>query len=274
MTPVRSLGMRLRPTIEMLPCRTGLAGSTTYRPFVIVGSNRTGTNYLLHLLKNTGQVAGFAEIFSGHGPFWTGRAHSPLSPARARRLRDREPVEFLERAVFRRYPSKIKAVGFKAHYGQLETYPQALSWLSARDDLVVLHLRRRNLIAMATSRQRAFKTGQYLQAPNDPAIDRVRVTLHPGELLHYFGAYDLNIDWPARHLPSAMVVDLWYEDLAADSAAALTDASKSLGVDAAKAVAGTAKQNPLGWRAVVENVDEVEGAVRDTQWGHLLDLPE
>lgn len=259
---------------SMLPCRAGLAGSKDYRPFVIVGSNRTGTNFLLHLMKTTGDVVGFAELFSSHGPFWSERTYAPLSSSRARQLRERDPAQFIERAVFRRYPSSIRAVGFKAHYGQLEKYPAALAWLRDREDLVILHLRRRNLLAVAASKRRAQSSGQRLQASNDSTVDSLQVALDPTELFEAFDAYDRNLNWPERNLPEAAVVNLCYEDLVSDTTRALSGLPELLGIDSSKAFAGTAKQNPLGWRGVVTNVDEIESAVGGSRWAYLLDLPE
>lgn len=258
----------------MLPCRAGLAGSKDYRPFVIVGSNRTGTNFLLHLLKTTGDVVGFAELFSSHGPFWSERTYAPLSSTRARKLRERDPAQFIERAVFRRYPLFIRAVGFKAHYGQLEKYPTALAWLRNQDDLVILHLRRRNLLAIAASKRRAQISGQRLQASSDSTVDSRQVALDPAGLFEAFDVYDRNLDWPERNLPKATVVNLCYEDLVSDMSNALSRLPELLGIDSSKAIAATAKQNPLGWRGVVTNVDEIESAIGGSRWAYLLDLPE
>lgn len=264
---------RVRLVAEAVPGRLGMGGHHDYQRFVIVGSQRTGTNYLLHLLRSSGQVAGFAELFSPWGPFWAGRYYAPLFLSRAKALRDRDPAAFLDRLVFRRYPGRVRAVGFKAHYGQLEAFPPALRTLQSTPDLVVLHIRRHNLLAVEASRARAHRTGDYIRPVADDRVDRTTVRLDPSEILARFDTYEARADWPREHLPDATTFDLDYEAIADDPRGTLDPATRALGITGAHLEARTTKQNPLGWRAVVANVEEVEDAVSTSRWAYLLDLP-
>lgn len=265
---------RLNTAIQSLPSRLAVGGTTDYTPFVIIGSNRTGTNYLLHLLRSTNQVVGFAELFSRVGPFWANRTNSPLNHRAAKRLRERDAQAFLERCVYRRHPASTAAVGFKAHYGQLEQYPTARRWLEEREGLVVLHIRRKNLIAMEASKARAQATGLRLKSVHDHTTDRTQVHLDPVRLLASFERYLSNADWPSRVLPQAHVVEINYESLADEPRPELSQALDALCVSHGVGVeARTGKQNQLGWRAVVSNPGEITDAVANSTWHHLLDLP-
>lgn len=265
--------LRTRQSLEMLPCRTGLVGQSEYQKFIIVGSRRTGTNFLLHLLRSSGQVAGFAELFSKVGPFWAGRAHAPLRLDRAKTLRDRDAVGFLEHDVFRLYPSAIRAVGFKAHYGQLEAFPPALKQLQLETDLVVLHIRRTNMLSMEVSAARAQVTGTYLQAADDTSTDETKVALDVEALGERFERYEANASWPQEHLPAARTIDIEYEQLSSDPRRTMEPIMEALGLHGADLAPGTARQNTLGWRDTVLNVSEVEHELTDTKWAYLLDLP-
>ena len=175
--------------------------------------------------------------------------------------------------VFRSYPSSIKAVGFKAHYGQLEAFPPALDLLRLDPELVVIHVRRHNLLAVEASRKRAQTTGVRLVSATNTEVDDTTVTLDVTSMFQQFERYQSQRDWTQVHMPAARVFQVTYEELVENAGAALSPVCLKLGLPHDSLVSGTARQNPLGWRAVVLNVDEVEEAVSKSKWDYLLDLP-
>lgn len=264
---------RASAAAAMLPVRVGIGGHRDYTPFVIIGDRRTGTNLLLHLLTSTGAVAGFAELFSKVRPFWAGRSFAPIRHAHAQRVRDERPSDFLDTFVFRRYPDRIRAAGFKAHYDQLGTNDEALHHLRSTQGLVVLHIRRIDAVAIHVSRLVAQRTGQRLQRSSTPDGPRVSVHVEIADLERFLTTYDANADWPSLHLPDATRHDLTYESLTANQHETLRPICETLGLDPLRARPLTRRQNNAGWRSTIDNVDEVERFLRSSPWAHLAGHP-
>lgn len=247
--------------------RLGLVGQRDYRRFIIVGSRRTGTNYLLHLLRSTGQVICFAELFSNHGCYWANRSVSPIMRSRAERLRDREPDRFLEQHVFRNRAAQIRAVGFKAHYGHLERHPTALERLRGDHDLVVLHLRRNDAMARIVSQAIAHRSGEYTSTGSQTRVGTIR--LSPADVLADINRYLDHANWPSEHLPSATTIELDYEHIAGDPEGALAPAFAQLRVDRTSLSSPIERQRTRHWRDAVTNADEILEVLTDAGLDHL-----
>ena len=86
----------------------GLFGKRDYCKFVIITTPRTGSSFLASNLEKHSNVKYFGELF-------TFMSH-PKSHTK-KILKD--PMKFLEKKVYKAYPSRIKAVGFKLFYCQL-----------------------------------------------------------------------------------------------------------------------------------------------------------
>lgn len=263
---------RALASLRMGPCRAGWTGHKEYQPFVIVGDRRTGTNMLLHMLKSTGAIVGFAELFSSVEPFWAGRSYAPLALDKATQLRNEHPARFLDEAVYRRYPGTVRAVGFKAHYGQLEQFAGSLAHLRSIENLNVIHIRRDDMIAIHVSRLVAQHTGRRVLRSGSSDTPAATVTVDVAQLQHFLRRYTDNGEWPATHLPEARLHKIRYESLASHPVETLGPLLHGLGLESAQPRALTRQQNSAGWRAVTENVDEVERALRSTEWSHLLEL--
>ena len=143
----------------MLDLRS-IGGSADYRRFVIIGAARSGSTLLTSLLNDHSQALAFGEIFRAQDmigwdipPFLDFQAPNLLALYRM------DPVAFLQRKVFRRWPRNYAAVGFKLFYYHARTPVHAAVWthLAADENLSVVHMKRRNLLDQYYSLQLAHK---------------------------------------------------------------------------------------------------------------------
>src|SRR6478752_6510831 len=112
----------------MLDLRS-IVGNLKYRKFVIVGIARTGSTLLTSLLNAHSQALVFGELFRSHDavgwdipPFTSYQSPTLLTLYRS------DPLAFLNKKVFRRWPRRYGAVGFKLLYYHARTPPHSIVW--------------------------------------------------------------------------------------------------------------------------------------------------
>ncbi len=138
-------------------------GHPDYKKFIILGTARTGSNFLRSLLNSHKHVIAFGEIFSDYNaidwqlPVYKFRSNRVLT------LIQNDPTAFLESKVFRNYPRYVSAVGFKIFYNHAQNENWKPVWLHLKDMGVrVIHIKRKNLLKTYLSEQKAFKTGEWI----------------------------------------------------------------------------------------------------------------
>jgi|SRR5882724_7132365 len=144
----------------MLDLRS-IAGRADYRRFVILGTARSGSTLLTGHLNAHSEALAFGELF--RSPDAIGWDMAPFLTCQGPRLLAlyrSDPLEFLHRYVFRRWPRSYAAVGFKLFYHHARSGPHAILWdrLAADESLSILHIKRRNLLEQFYSLQLAHKT--------------------------------------------------------------------------------------------------------------------
>lgn len=134
-----------------------LPGHRDYTNFIILCSGRTGSNFLLGLLNSHSRVVAFGEIFQNPPIIgWSLQGYSQSK--RAVEQFNNLPVDFLEERVFKKFPLHIRAVGFKIFYyhAQKDPYKQVWDYLINKNDLRIIHNKRRNILRTYLSTQLAF----------------------------------------------------------------------------------------------------------------------
>ena len=281
-----------------------LPGGTAYRRFVVVCAIRTGSTMLGSYLGSHPGVRMFFELFHRHAeaaPFGVaGYGARAVDPAVVR-LRNADPVAFLERHVFGRQPPGVHAVGFKLLYTQARRGPtwwdgpafdrwRATSdgapqtdWSAARSDLwahlaadrdlAVVHLTRENPVRGMVSARLAKQTGRWgVGATGGVGEETARATvrLDPAHVLQ-----DLAAGARQRREADALfaghaVAHVTYEELVEDPGAALARLQAHLGLPVVALETRTRKQNRRPLADVVENLGDVEAALGGTEWADLL----
>lgn len=245
-----------------------LAGWSGYRKFVIVGIARTGSTLLIDLLNSHPGVLAFGEIFRNPdaigwdvGPFR--HHHDPRLLA----LYRANPVEFLNRAVYRRWPRTVKAAGFKLFYYHAQEEPFSAVWdeLASDQNIHILHIKRRNVLAQYYSLQLAHRTDIWsTRAPQRDA--NAPIELDPAACEKHFEWVRGLEDACAARFTGHPMHTLYYEDLVADRAREMSAVFAFLGVPDRAASAHTVRQRTAPLRDAIANYGALERHFTGTPW--------
>lgn len=245
-----------------------LPGNSDYVRFVCIGYARTGSTLLMRSLNNHSRVIGYGEIvknidrYPQHYHEFEGR----------QALFERDPVRFLQTMVFRKYPPQIDAVGFKIFYHHA---PRDTAWgravwdyLVGQPALRVIHLRRRNLLAAHVSRKKAAAADEWIKYSG--ASQDGGVTLDYEETRARFEqaqAWEREYDALFAGHP---LLDLVYEDVAADYAAEMRRVQDFLGLPARDVPPATKKRPPQPLSEQIANYDELKERFAATPWAEFF----
>ncbi len=113
-----------------------------YKKFIIISTQRSGTNLLVNLLRSHSNVLCYSELFKlNNRPLWCFQKID----LKTYRLAQKHPVDYLNHFFFRKYSENVKAVGFKYMYNQLsiKKIKKVIESLHKKHDLII-HLIRKN----------------------------------------------------------------------------------------------------------------------------------
>lgn len=116
--------------------------NTSYKKFIIISTQRSGTNLLVNLLRSHSNVVCYTEIFKENNrPLW----FFQKTNSKTYQLAQKYPVDYLNHYFFRNYSENVKAVGFKYMYYQLHTQKikKVIENFNKEQDLII-HLKRKN----------------------------------------------------------------------------------------------------------------------------------
>ena len=253
-----------------------LAGDVSYRRFVIIGIARTGSTLLVDLLNAHSQALTFGELF--RAPDAIGWDIAPFSSWKSEALLAlyrEDPLAFIRRRVFRRWPRSIGAVGFKLFYYHAREYPHSMIWDYLRDDkeICVLHIKRRNILEQYLSLRRAHLTDVWSSAQPDhqPAsplhLDVEACRRHFGEVRAFETECDAVF---SRH----SMLPVFYEDLAACKEAEMLRIQRFLGLDEAPLDTRIKRQRTEPIAQAISNYEELRQAFAGTEWAAFFDGPQ
>jgi LPS sulfotransferase NodH len=268
------------------------------RRFMILGSARTGSNFLLSLLSSHPSIKTYGELFN-----LDSLPRDDLTEA----LED--PVAYLRRRVYQPPRSGVSAVGFKMFYDHLkEDYfdkPVQTSDTSRRlqdkfdrfsafiennydwgtlarrfrdtwdfliEDvsLAVIHLKRRNALDTLISLKRAFMTNEWWSLKSE-SRQTFAVHLDPDECSRYFQRtcdFQTAADTAFAAHPKIEVI---YEELAERQQDALKGIFTLLDVSPLPLTTRMTKQNPAPAWETVANYEQLKTHFRHTRWGALFE---
>lgn len=263
----RQVKIRTYPYLQNYALQAGLLpGNTGYTRFIVLGRSRVGSNFLRGLLNSHSQIRVFGEIFQNKESIgWAMPGYR--QSARDTRLFLEQPVDFLEKKVFHQFPPQIAAVGFKLFYYHARDAQWAPVWQHLQRDeaLKVIHIKRRNILKTHLSRQRAMQTDNWV----DTSGERKRsapLTLSYEECLQDFEQTrrweEENDDFFAAH----DLLEVIYEDLAADYAAAMQRVQHFLGVSPEAPAPETYKQSRASLSQAIANYDTLKAEFAGTPW--------
>jgi len=253
-----------------------LLGHRNYQRFVIVGVARTGSTLLLNLLNAHPAVIAFGELFRGDGaigwdipPFLTERSF------RFRQMADTQPLEFLENAVFCRWPREIAAVGFKLFYYHARSGPQAMVWDHLRDEpgLAIIHIKRHNILEQYISLRVAHATNVWSTA-KQPDGTAAPMSLSPEDCLRHFEEVRAQEEACDAFFQGSRILTLAYEDLVADRASALRTVGAHLALSLESAKPRIVRQRTQPLSSAIANYDELREFFAGSAWESFFRQPD
>jgi LPS sulfotransferase NodH len=250
-----------------------LNGSNDYRRFVVVGIARTGSTLLVNLLNAHSRVLAFGELF--RSPDAIGWDTAPFNTSRSAKvlaLYRTDPAAFIDECIFRRWPRRYGAVGFKLFYYHARQLPHSRVWdyLAANPDIRILHIKRRNILKQYYSLELAHKTNVWVsskastdeQPPLRLEVDACRrhfdwVRNLEDECTTFFGARQTR--------------DIYYEDLSADTESEMKGVQDFLGLEHERLSVKTVRQRRKPLSQAILNYAELKCAFEATPWAEFFE---
>jgi LPS sulfotransferase NodH len=252
--------------VGLLPAHTG------YTRFLILASARTGSTLLARSLNRHSQIVAYGEILRDKG-FFPARF---VEFGRSQGLYQIDPVAFLERKVYRKYPQDVAAVGFKIFYGHA---PRDTAWgqavwktLTEQKTIKVLHLKRRNLLRAHLSRQQAAETREWIHYSAGRSNHAVTLS-YSDTLAHFTRTRQQEMEYAAL-FAGHPVIDVYYEDLAAVFENEMARLQAFLGVGGASHEVirpPTHKRPSQRLSDQVANYQELKTQFQDSPWAEFFE---
>lgn len=134
-----------------------------YQPFIILGTARTGSTMLWSYLSSHSEILCLRGVYGSTSKINFGKFYGELPEeyhsTELVKLRNENPIEFLENYVWKEYGKPFKAVGFKYFYDHdrhLTNKNELVNYFTANSAVKFLHIKRDNLLATLFSYKRAL----------------------------------------------------------------------------------------------------------------------
>jgi len=247
-----------------------IPGHTGYQKFIIMGMPRSGSNFLASSLRSGKNIIAFGELFNEKSHQrrdiqWDTPGYRTTE--KALRLRDADPVGFLESMVFNRRPVGIEALGFKLFYHHAdENWAPVWPYLKEQD-LKVLHLKRKNYLKVHLSMSVARRTREFLSQSSKPR--QLAIHLDYDECLQWF---EMTRAWDTEFntcFKDNLVIH--YDDLVIDHARCMREIQEYLNVRISETSSPLTKQARLPLENAILNFDQLKRQFAGSEWAEFFE---
>ncbi len=259
---------------EIFPERILASRNMNYQKFIILSSPRTGSEWLTSLFNSHGQMVAYSELFHHQFIPWIyGRDRPVLTELF--QFREKYPIEFMRDIIFRGYPKKIKAVGFKIHdYKQpLKDALVVWAYLCNLADLKIIRLRRKNWLKQFVSFELAKKTGNWHVTAGSSPLSQPpgKIRLKHEDCLRFFHRLEVLDKFFTKITKDKPVYKVCYEDLCADTTSRLNEMQEFLGLKIKKLNSRHQKTNKYSVSEALINYRELQNKFKNTKWIKFFD---
>lgn len=246
-----------------------LTSSFDYTKFIIVGRSRTGSNFLRSLLNSHRNVIAYGEIVQKPEEWdHTGYFHSPKEPW----PHQHDPLVLVDKEIFRKYPRRISAVGFKLFYyhARKDPWKPIWSYLQNQEDLRILHVKRTNILRTQLSRKKAELTNRWV---NTTGLQEklIPIELDYRECLNVFietRQYENEIDDLFHKHPK---MGVFYRELSRDYRSVMKKIQDFLGLRYEECFSKTYKQAHHSLSEAISNYWELKESFKGTEWEEFFE---
>ncbi len=241
-----------------------------YQKFVVLAHATVGIVAHYFFAREHPQMVAFSELFVPESIFFRLQGYDNQSPEMLA-FRNARPLEFLDDFVFSGYREDIQAVGFKLFPDQIDNsaFRCVWKWLARQENLKIIYLTRRNLLATYTSLLVAQKDKRYA-IRDQSQRSQTTVRIDPQTCLEEFekrAKYEHTIE---QNIERQDVLRWFYEELAAAQESQLKQAQEFLGVTVCDLKIKLVKQEVRPLREVIENYAELQVFFAGTRWDYLF----
>ncbi len=235
------------------------------------------SNFLLGLLSSHSQVIAYGELFGFQDMDWGLPKCNPSSKFKTLgSLINKNPEIFLEKIIFTKYLPPISAVGFKIFYshGKEDSGKSLWHFLQNRQDIKIIHLKRKNLLKSFLSYKKALITNEWIvisQKEINSKPEEVTISLDYQECLGYFKRTETSIETHDLLFANHQKIDVVYEDLSQDYASEMKRVQEFLELDYETLKPNTLKQSSLSLSESISNYFELKEKFQNTPWQSLFE---
>jgi LPS sulfotransferase NodH len=260
-----------RPYLETFALERGLLrGHSTYVPLIILTRSRSGSNFLRGLLNSHSQITVFGELFQNRDSIgWALPGYRQSK--RTLSLFRQNPIRFLEKKVFRCFPTHTAAVGFKIFYyhAQDDEWKAVWEYLQAHKELRVIHLKRKNILETHLSRVKAQLTDEWVNLTPVRGDSRAIPLDYEACLADFVRTRTWEREYDAMFQEHPRI-EVLYEELSCDHVAEMKRIQSFLGVDYEAVTPQTHRQSHQRLSDAISNYWELKERFAGTPWADFF----
>lgn len=249
-------------------------GHSDYCKFVILGRARSGSNFLRGLLNSHSQIITFGELFRSYDSIgWEFPDHDQYLQYRSLiSLMQSNPVSFLEKKVFRKFPKRILAVGFKLFYyhAQDDSRKDVWPYLKNQKDLKIIHLKRNNTLGVIFSLKKANMTNKWTNITGEEE-EKFTIPLDYDECLKEFTWEQEARKQFDDYFEGHPRIEVFYENLCNHCESEIKRIQEFLGVRYEIVKPTTYKQSNQPLSKSISNYFELKEKFKDTSWEEFFE---
>jgi LPS sulfotransferase NodH len=226
-----------------------LVGQRDYKKFILLGRIRTGSNMLRSFLNSHPNIFVRPEIFKTLG----GRDYRQIL-----------------NGTFCRQPGRIKAVGFKLFYGHPYDDKSGRLWneLISKQELYIVHLKRRNILRAFLSQKIALKTNVWENTGTKRLqnIDSRMVKFTVAELREEFETIKRLEQKFDQRFGQHPILVVYYEDLVSNPQEEFHRITDFLNLPFYPPKTWHTRQNPETLPQLISNYEQLKKEFSGTEW--------
>ena len=241
-----------------------------YQKFIVLTHARSGSSMLVATLGQHPEIIRFQELFTS-GSIGFNTEGFDNNSKNMIRLRNRYPVEFLQRQIFSSYPSDIKAVGFKLFPEQIDSKHLSCvwDWIVANKSIRIILLTRDSLLEAYVSKLIALKTNGF-RCMYDSDRTNTTVNVNYEDCLSEFQKRYVYHQKALEQLKHHKLLCLKYEEVVRDLDNSFRRLQEFIGVSVLPISVVSLKKEVRRMSEVIENYVELRERFSNTQWEHLF----
>ncbi|THB65162.1 MAG: hypothetical protein D6E12_13275 [Desulfovibrio sp.] len=250
----------------------------TQTHFVIIGSGRSGSTMLKNLLDSHPNAVCFGEVLNLPKIQWDFMDFNQrYNTDDIRRVRDADPVAFLDQVFSLLRDQPVDVVGVKTlyrHYDYDENFRKLIPFLLGKTGLKVLHNPRRNLFKNFCSWELANQRSRNGKSMNAYRPDQVEsqasLELNPNKCRKFIIRTRREQDKFVELLKDLDCMEVAYEDLSANTGEVMQRVQEFLGLPVQPLKLSTYKVRQQPVEEVVANYEEIKDMLISEGFGEYV----